>query len=433
MNPTSRNLIGAFRRRPRLTLLTLSSIVALAAIAAVFPWAQYHLRAAHLALDRYAFAEAQHHLELCMTVRRSASLHLLTAQTARRRDDYATAEEQLAACLEMAGMTEAVARERVLLTAQQGDLAGVESSLRARADADDAEAALTLEALAKGYVNCFWQENALECLNRLLRRAPQHPQALLMRARLWEDRVRKGDKERDEDALRDYQAAVELGAGFEARLGLARTLYRMGHPWESMLQYEGLRSSSADPEVLFGLARCRYTLHEVDEARQLLDEILERQPTHAAALLERGRLARHAGEVDEAEKWLRRAVDAAPGYDCEAQRLLCMLLEEANQTEDARRCRAQLSEREAHVLRVERLTLQANREPHNVALRYDIARELMRLGREQDAVAALFFVLEQEPRHRPSHEALADYFERTGQHARAARHRRAGSLGTPAQ
>lgn len=314
MNPILRNLIGAFRRRPHLTVLTLSSIVALGVVAAVFLWAQYHLHAASRALDRYAFTEALHHLEQCLTIRRSPDLRLLAAQTARRRDDHAKADKYLTACLEMAGMTEAVARERVLLNAQQGDFAGVESSLRARADGDDAEAVLILEALAKGYANCFWQENALECLNRLLRRAPRHPQALLLlRARLWEDRVHKGDKERDEDALRDYRAVVELAPSFEARLGLARTLYRTGQPWESMLQYEQLRSSSpTDPEVLIGLARCRYSLHEVDEACRLLDEILERQTTHAAALLERGRLARHAGEVDEAEKWLRRAADSAP-------------------------------------------------------------------------------------------------------------------------
>ena len=60
-----------------------------------------------------------------------------------------------------------------------------------------------------------------------------------------------------------------------------------------------------------------------------------------------------------------------------------------------------------------------------MALRYAVARELMHLGREEDAVAALFIVINQQPGHGPAHAALADYFTRTGQPRRAARHRRA--------
>jgi hypothetical protein len=65
-----------------------------------------------------------------------------------------------------------------------------------------------------------------------------------------------------------------------------------------------------------------------------------------------------------------------------------------------------------------------------VGLRYEIAADLMGLGREEEAVAALFRVLEQEPGHGPARAALAGYFERTSQPRRAARHRRAAS--TPA-
>lgn len=116
-----------------------------------------------------------------------------------------------------------------------------------------------------------------------------------------------------------------------------------------------------------------------------------------------------------------------PPYDCEPHRFLYQCLQAAHKDEEARRCFDRLREREADVLRVDRQTLQANRDPHDVALRYEIARDLMRLGREQDGVAALFLVLEQEPRHGPAHAALAEHFERAGQPARAARHRRAAS------
>jgi len=415
--------------RPRLTLLTVLLVTLGAAAAGAWRWARHQLRAAEASLDRYDFDEAQRHLDLCLLVPgRGNAVRLLAARTARRRGAYDEAEARLADCLRREEMTREATLERLLLTAQQGELTEVEGLLQGRTGPDDPAAPLVLEALAKGYLNCAWDADALDCLNRLLEREPRHWPALLMRAHLWENRALKGEAEHFTDALHDYEKVIELHPSFEARLGLANTLYRSGRPWEALSAYESLHAErEADSEVLLGLARCRYSLHDVDAARHWLDVLLEQHPGHAAGLLERGRLALHAGELDEAERWLSRAVATAPPYDGEALRVLCRCLQAAHKDEEADRCAARLGEREAEVVRVDRHVLQVNRDPHNVALRYEVAQELMRLGRERDGLAALFLVLEQEPRHGPAHAALADYLERTGQPARAARHRRAAS------
>jgi tetratricopeptide (TPR) repeat protein len=399
--------------------------------AGVFLWAQYHFDAARQALERDALDEARDHLDLCLKVPfRRASVHLLAARTARRRDAYVEAEKHLTACEQIAGMTKEIARERLLLTAQQGELEGVEGLLHSQTSANDPEAVLVLESLAKGYASRFWHSDALECLNLLLQRQPRHSAALLMRARTWETLARKGQVEYEANALRDYEQAVEVNPTFDARLGLAGTLYRVGRPRDALLEFERLLSTQADnAALLLGLARCRYSLNEVDEARRLLDELLQQDPNHPAALLERGRLALHAGELDEAEKWLRRAAARAAHYESGPLRSLAQCLQAQHKDDEARRCFDRLQKNEMDVLDVDRRTLQANRDPHNVTLRYEIARDLMRVGREQDGVAALFHVLEQQPRHGPAHLALADYFERIGLSDRAARHRRASSPG----
>jgi tetratricopeptide (TPR) repeat protein len=401
---------------------------------AVLVWEQYHLRAARQALDRYAFDEASHHLDRCLVVySRSPAVRLLAAQAARRRDAYEEAADHLADCVQLGGMNEDTALERMMLAAQQGDLDGVEDSLRAHTGPGGPAAELVLEALAKGYASRFWRAQALECLNTLLERWPGHAQALLMRARLSEARPGEGVTERDEDALHDYEQAVSVRPTFEARLGLAGALYRVGRPEEAASQYEQLRASQpSSPDVLLGLARCRYNLSETEEAQRLLDELLDQQPTSGGALLERGRLALHAGEWSEAEQWLRRAVALAPRWDCETLRLLYQCLLAAHKPEDARKCLDEIGKREAEFVHLDRLTLRANREPHNLALRFAVAMEMRRLGREHDAVAALWFILEQDPGYGPAHEALADYFEQTGQPGRAARERRAGLSGARA-
>jgi tetratricopeptide (TPR) repeat protein len=416
--------------RPRFGIPALALILLGAGAAGVYIWARYHLRAAEAALDRFAFNEAQHHLDLHLLVNgRSTAARLLAARTARRRDAYDEAEHQLGTYLQQEQITREAALERLLLTAQQGELADLEDLLRTRTGPDDPEAVLVLEALAKGYLNCAWEADALTCLNRLLELQPRHAPALLMRARLWERRALKGEAEHETDALHDYENAVELNPTFEARLGRAGALYRSGRPGAALSEYESLqRERAADPEVLLAVARCQYNLHDVDGARRGLDALLEQHPDHAAALLERGQLALHAGELGEAEKWLRRVDALAPPCDCEALRVLCRCLDAEQKDEEARRCAGRLREREAAIVRVDRRVLQANRNPRDVALRYEIAEELMRMGREQDGLAALFLVLEQEPRHGPAHTALADYLERAGQPARAARHRRVASL-----
>jgi tetratricopeptide (TPR) repeat protein len=414
------------RRHPRWALLVLLFSLLSVGTATGYFWSQYHLNAAQRALEGYSFEEAQYHLGLCLKVRfRSAGIHLLAAQTARRRDAYEEAERHLSDSIQLGGMTPAAALERELLSAQQGELDGVESSLRRCINAGGPNAVLALEALAKGYANRFWESESLECLNLLLQRQPRHPQALLMRARAWEKRA-QDQMERGQLALRDYENAVELNPSFECQLGLAGALYQVGRPWEAMRVYERLCAIQPDnPEARLGLARCRYNLHEIDAARQLMDDLLEQYPHHASALLERGRLALHAGQWTEAEKWLRQAAAAAPRDDNESLLLLCRCLEAGQQNAEARRCREELRRRQTEDLDVQRRILQSNRDPQDVALRYEIATELMRLGHEQDSVAFLFLVLEQQPGHEPARAALADYFERSGQPGRAARYRRA--------
>ena len=429
-----RKLLGWPRRHPRLLALLLVLAIPGAGAAGVSLWAQYHFDAARRALERDSLDEAQDHLDLCLKVPfRGAAVHLLAARTARRRDAYAEAERHLAACEQIAGMTKEVARERLLLTAQQGELEGVEGLLQGHTGADDPEAVPTLEALAKGYAHRYWQTDALECLNRLLERQARHTVALRMRAQVLEELARKGQAEEAADALRAYEQAVEVNPAFDARLGLTGALYRVGRPRDALIEYERLRSAQTDnAQILLGLARCHYSLHEVEEAQRLLDELLRQHADHPAGLLERGRLALHAGQLGEAEKWLRRA--AARALPCEfgALRSLAQCLEAQNKHDEARSCLDRLRANEMEVLEVESRMLQANRDPRNVALRYEIARDLMRLGREQDGVAALYLVLEQQPKHGPAHAVLADYFERTGQPDRAARHRRDASPGADA-
>src|SRR5439155_1144387 len=125
------------------------------------------------------------------------------------------------------------------------------------------ERALEIQtALAQGYVNCYWDEMALQTVGPLLERQPDD-----WRLYLWRGKVRERNHQ-DEKALEDYRQAVELNSlcPFDLERRIAETLHRLGRSQEAAATYEGLRHRRPyDRDVLLGLARCLYELARLED------------------------------------------------------------------------------------------------------------------------------------------------------------------------
>ena len=61
--------------------------------------------------------------------------------------------------------------------------------------------------------------------------------------------------------------------------------------------------------------------------------------------------------------------------------------------------------------------------PKTRVLRYEAGMIFLRNGFTQDGLHWLSTALDVDPNHRPTHQALADHFQRTGEQARARQHR----------
>ena len=61
--------------------------------------------------------------------------------------------------------------------------------------------------------------------------------------------------------------------------------------------------------------------------------------------------------------------------------------------------------------------------PHDPALHCELGQLLLDLGRTDIGLNWLRSALEQDPRYRPAHAALAEYFQRQGDPEKAAYHR----------
>jgi Tfp pilus assembly protein PilF len=398
----------------------LAGALAIAIGFAARPFLAYRYRqAADPALQRHDLRRALRHLERSLAQQPNhAQTRWLAAQTTRRLDRYADAVRHLEAYERLQPGDKRSEREWFLQGVQQGDIAGQERYLRYLAERFPEEAPFIVEAMAKGYLNAFCWPDAIDCLTESLARWPDHVPARVLRARAYEG-VRQAEL-----ALADYrQAVAEAPHCFEARAGLAAALHESGFNREALAHFEFLQAESPDePAVLLGLARAGFDHHDLERARHLLQRLGEQHPEFVPGLVEAGRLALYEQRWADAEQLLARARELAPAH-LETNRLLELLYDargEASQRSDLRQRLQQLHADDRQLVRM----LDRCRDvPRDVRVRYDIGAWKHAHDDEPDGLRWWFSSLFVDEHFAPTHEALAAYFERTGQAYWAAHHR----------
>lgn len=409
-----------------------------------------HLNAARTALQGRDLSSAQTHLESCLQIwPHSAEAHFLQARVKRLQGNLAEASQALDACAHFQGRPEAIELERALLHAQAGRLPGipvkvdnpllVEISLRepppemvrlrdylqaCLADGHS-DSVLILEALIQGYIYSERTLSALHCVERLLELSPDHVSALV-----WHGELK--DYYGDSGAAQaSYARALELDPqNAEARWGLAQGLLRSHRPQEALEHFQALaQREEGPPELVCRMAQCLRELGRAAEASRLLDRLLAIQPGDVAALIERGKLALQEGAAAAAEGWLRRAVMREP-HNREANYCLAQCLEALGNREEAKKYQDAVQRITTDLKRLTEINRELAKSPRDPALRYEMGVLLLRNGEDRRGHVWLASALELDPHHRPTHQALAEYYERSGQPARAAQHR-LSSAGPP--
>lgn len=409
-------------------LFVLVPLAVAAFFAGRYLWAEHHVRAAGDALGRHDFVQALNHLDRSLQVRpNDFDTRLLAARSARRAGRLEDAERHLAECDRLRPLTQPVRLEGVLLQAQRGDPdANLDALLGTFVNQGHPDRELILEALAQRYLSSYQLPRAGECLDLLLQGRPEHVPALLLRAE-----VRQGLQQHDE-ALADYHRILRLDPNQDtARLQLALYLAYSNQADEAVEHLEHLRHRLPnDPRVLLALARCRREANRPDEARQLLDALLAEYPRHFAALRDRARLDLDAGRPAAAEPRLWQAVELDP-YDQEAVYQYYLCLQALGRQEEAKAWAERLRRIDADLERLADLNHRIAKAPRDPAPRCEAGLICLRNGQDQEGLRWLTGALQQAPAHKPSHQALAEYYERTDNREQAERHRRLAGSESP--
>jgi predicted Zn-dependent protease len=430
MSKPSSRLRDAIRRHPRIFLAALGGLVCLAVAAVIaVPHlrAEYHFRQASKAFAQRNLDKAASHLQVCLqTWPNGAGTHFLAAQVARRAGRYDDAEEHLRRAEELGYDAEFIKLEALMMQAQRGKMSpAVEQAFRA-CIRDDVEPELVLEALIQGLLRNWRSEEALDCLDDLLRRRPDDTWALLERGRLYQE------KNRYEDALADFSRLLALDPqNQEAQLPLAQMLIRTGNPAEAVRILESLWDRQPDRlAVGIELVRARRHRGQMDRAERLLQELAAKFPTDAPVWVERGRQARQKGQLARAETSFRKAVALAP-HDFDANYGLWQTLQAQGNVAEAHQYQAATRQLERDIIALKATGRALKQAPRNVDLCYRMGLLNLRLGHPQAGLGWLHRVLDLRPDHSPAHQALADWYAQHHQPDQAAYHRRLAQQGSP--
>lgn len=429
---------GDLRRRPVLVwLLGISCVLVVVAVVALFVLpeltAQHHWQLAAQDNAKGNLAQAQQHLESCLQVwPRSGETHFEMARTCRRRGDFDRARAHLEYARQLSWPAGAIDLEYLLMQVQRFGPRGTDEAtlhhfIYSNQHPDER---LILEALTKGYLHTFYLSSANHWLNYWIEVHPEDWQPYLWRGELQE-RLKK-----DEDASNDFRRVLELNPEHgEAMLRLATLLQRRGLDYEQAMRLfrAYLAKHPNDPAALLGLAKCQRGLHDPNGARQTLGEVLAQEPVafqayHFAAILEAD-----AEDYQRALEYLRKAEAIKPN-ELDTVYQLATVLRRLGRDADADKYLARHRELQQDFKDLIEATRAVVKNPQALDKRYEAGRILLKAG-EEEGIRWLQTVLQEDPRHRQTHLALAEYYEkasdpRSAQLAQEHR-RRAGLPPTP--
>jgi predicted Zn-dependent protease len=382
-------------------------------------WAYRHLCEAEAAAARRDFQQAYAQMQVCLRVwPRRADIHFRAARLARRADRLREAEHHLRMCQELEGVTPANGLEASLLEAQHGRTGEVENALHNLVLQKRPETPLILEALAKGYIRIYRIDSAARALSLLLEQEPDNGEALVLRKRLLVHSSRAAE------ALNDLRRAVELYPDNDAwRQELAELLLQQSLAEEALPHYECLRQHRGeDITVLVGLVRCWNLLGKSAEARPLIESLLQRDPENPFLLADRGQLELEAGNDAEAERCLHRAFARMP-TDYQIGYKLFTCLSRQNKENEARELLTKLNQLQTDMMRLRQIAGEVEKSKSAADLRYEAGKICLRYEQNEEAIRWFFGALQDDSRHAPAHQALAECYQRIGELQAAAYHR----------
>ncbi len=357
---------------------------------------------------------------------RSAEAHVLRARIAWERDDLGTVHEELERARALGYPERDMAGLLGLLLARTNQSSRAEPYLRAAFEGSRTTDPRVADALARIYLGTFRLKEAEAVLDRWSREVPDDARSYLLRIEV-DLRLSRGA----DVLVAGYREALRRDPRLDqARLGLAEVLRGAHRNAEAAEEYGlYLARKPDDPLGYLGAGRNALEMGELDQAVRWLDRALELSPKNPVALAARASVELRRNRFDAALGFLDRAVEADP-FD-QANRFQRMLvLTRLGRKEQAESERRAVERIRADQQEFQRISDALVASPVDPELRSRMARWLMAHGHEDEAVDWARLVLADRASDPAMNRLLADYYRRRGQTGLANFHESVASPGS---
>jgi tetratricopeptide (TPR) repeat protein len=373
-----------------------------------------------------------------------AETEFLLARIARKRGLIVEMMQHLKRAGVLGHPSDRIRREEVLAKAQTDALDDVLEQLPALLQDQQGDGAEICEAFTNGLLRHGRLTEAKSLIQQWQAAYPNDPAPDVLLARLSEFDLRP------KLAEQHYRDAIRKNANyFPAQFGLGRTLIELNQWLPAYEVFQRCLAMPVKAPAQFGMARCLVHLDREEEARSLLlaaaDEPQESflqalkqlgEPTEFDNLsLELGSLETKLGHLDDALRWLQRAVDYNPKHR-QARYQLAMTLNAAGRAEEAKPHLEYHTQIQSKLAEIDRLHGLIEHNPNDWESKVRLGMLYLEVDSAQAGVFWLQSVLATHPEHRGAHAALADYYEQTATaapelRAIAEQHRRRANPPTP--
>jgi predicted Zn-dependent protease len=374
-------------------------------------WASYHYRQGLSAAEKRDFASARRHLDICLREwPRSAETRFQAARVARRSRDFDSAQRLLREARKLGWVPEAIDLEQALIMVQTGSFRSVAPALVDFARRDHPDTLLILEVLAPAALDALELDIALPALERWIELDPSNPFP----------HVRLGDvnlqAQQRGQAAAHYREAMRLNPEDpDVRLRLADMLLDQKQPAEALEHYLWLlQREPENRHYRRGHAYCLVNGGNLDDARPILEDLHQKDPTDGLVLMLLGQLELKAGRNDAAEKLLRKAAQIHP-YEPVILYTLAQCLDSPDRKAEQDQVMLRRQQAEEDLARSRDLMLKVFKNPRDAELRQQLGACLLRNGLVVEAKRWLESALREDPRHAATYDTLATYYDRVGE------------------
>jgi predicted Zn-dependent protease len=275
------------------------------------------------------------------------------------------------------------------------------------------------QELARVYLSTYRLDRAEAPIERWRRLAPDDA-----RPYLWRNEIESRSNPDPDVLVQNYRAALERDPNLDtARLGLAEQLTKDGKLEEADREFnEYLKRKPADPAAMVGLGRNALKRGETQVAIEHFEDALKDSPHHPGALKELAQIDLNQRRYQAACERLQVLTQIEP-YDPEVRYSYAQALTLKGDEAMARVERdaaARLRQENERILELRRKVLE---NPGDLLSRHEVAKWMLEHGQAEECLRWAREILRANSQYAPTHELLADYYQKQGDPGLANYHR----------